>query len=88
MISPVPGTHCEICLVPAEDKFHKHECKFFHGIEYICPACCVRLDEAFPRLVAYFQDTKVGCLFEEIKWAEERTGKKFERLSNVAKDLH
>jgi len=85
MIRPVPGTHCEVCLTPAQETFHRHECKFFHGIEYICADCGKRLDETFgPKFMAYFEYTKVGCLFEEIKWGEERTGNKFERNTHVA----
>ena len=80
MIDPVHGTHCEVCLKTVDDTFHYHECKFWHGIEYICQDCKIRLNETFgPKFVGYFEYTKVGCLFEEIKWAELRTNKTFLR---------
>jgi hypothetical protein len=80
MIKPVPGTHCEICLSPLQETWHKHACKFYHGIEHVCPDCAARLDESFGvKFMKYFEDVYSGCLFDEIMWAEERTGVKFTR---------
>jgi len=80
MIKPIPGTHCEICLAPLQDTWHKHLCRYYHGVEHVCPECSLRLNEAFgPKFMKYFEDTGVGCLFDEIMWAETRTGKTFTR---------
>lgn len=79
MIKPVQGSHCEICLTPKQDDWHKHVCRFFHGYEYVCPSCVERLDKEIPNLVKYFEDTGTGCLFEEIMWADARLNKEFVR---------
>lgn len=77
MIKEVPGTHCEICLTPPQPGFFQRSCRRFHGVEYVCPPCRASVDAQFgPKLMNYLLEND-GCLFEELRFAEERLNKTF-----------
>jgi hypothetical protein len=80
MIKPIHGTHCEVCLSPVQEWFHKHECKMFHGIEYLCDKCIDRINLTFGNKLIKYLSEYGGCLFDEIMYAEERTGNTFKRI--------
>lgn len=79
MFTEMPGEHCERCLAtPPQKDWHANLCKMFHGFEYLCPACTKYIDDNVPRLTAYLKEYG-GCLFQELRFAEERLNVKIVR---------
>lgn len=73
------GKHCERCLAQIKPDFYKRACRRFHGVEYLCQECRTYIDSIAggPKLLNYMEEND-GCLFEELRFAEERLGVKFE----------
>jgi hypothetical protein len=78
MFNEVSGEHCERCLAPVQNDFHHNRCRMFHENEYLCPKCAEYVETNVPRLVGYLKEYG-GCLFQELRFAEERLNIKISR---------
>lgn len=78
MFNEAPGEHCERCLAPVQKDFHANLCRMFHGTEYLCQPCVEYVEKNVPRLVGYLKEYG-GCLFQELRFAEERLSIKITR---------
>ncbi len=88
MFKEIPGNHCEVCLIPAQEGFYKRVCRRFHGTEYLCAVCKDTLDRVLgnTRILEYLRDND-GCLFEELTFQEEKLGITFKRPERNVNEL-
>jgi hypothetical protein len=78
LFTEMPGEHCERCLAAVEKDFHHNRCRMFHENEYLCPKCVEYIEAKIPKLITYLKEYG-GCLFQELRFGEERLNIKIVR---------
>jgi hypothetical protein len=79
-IEEIPGNHCDVChRGPVRAGFYARLCRRFHGYEFVCPECLPRLRVVFGSRALEYMFENDGCLFEELRLAEDRVRRAWEK---------